>query len=709
MIHKPIQDSIKVVISFCIGIFCLPNLSCEYLNPFSGFENEFTNYRSDSTPNNIITININTSTHTLCLPPKSKNLYRLSTSQTRTVFLSLSNDSISSMLTDSKRFPLKNNNVISLKSDFQLTISPPDSIFILLSNTLSFSAICTLTISIDSLEPNNTSSTATPLMQYNRSSYLSHKDQDCYSFSAKEGNYYYVNVENSTNSKLSVDTGNVSKLLNNVATNTGSIQAGWYCTKDGIYNCRLFQSDTSIVSFTKYQIYLTAVLNDSYEPDNSYEQATLIDVNAPAQTHSFISSDIDYFAFKAIAGTSYLIYAKNAGTINVDSSAEKMTIAYGLGTRADSACVTWNCMSSGTYYFRVSPLTKDTCRQNYVVAVKTILTDEYEPDGTYLQAKECFPAKIQSHYLTNGEEDWLFFKPKVGMQYSMRVSKDYDVKLYDSTLQLFGSLSYIDFGTGAQATWSNNDNQTIFICIKPKSNLFKMESYTILIKELSQSDLPKDSIVKIALPVKADGTLQAVDMKPRVQTWISFSAASGVSYLIDFKSSDSSFATLFSSDLSTVLDNQITSSGGPSTVLNCLSNGTYYVKLFKKATTSSSISITPFINDEYEPDNHWDYAKPISTNGEQQTHQFVAVADHIDYIKFDCAAGQDYTISTSSNVSFSVPLYRSDPEEPAFRVVQSSNNTMRVECLKSGPCTIDVYKKSSVPKIETYTISVSSQ
>jgi hypothetical protein len=99
-----------------------------------------------------------------------------------------------------------------------------------------------------------------------------------------------------------------------------------------------------------------ALIGDSYEPDDSYAQATLIAKGDPAQSHTLSSlDDEDWLKFNAVSGTTYTIETQGAtdtylnlyGTDGVTLLASGDDIS-GLNTNSR---IVWTCTTSGVYYF----------------------------------------------------------------------------------------------------------------------------------------------------------------------------------------------------------------------------------------------------------------------------------------------------------------------------------------------------------------------
>ncbi|MDD4878183.1 MAG: S8 family serine peptidase [Candidatus Nanoarchaeia archaeon] len=65
-----------------------------------------------------------------------------------------------------------------------------------------------------------------------------------------------------------------------------------------------------------------------------------------------------------------------------------------------------------------------------------------------------------------------------------------------------------------------------------------------------------------------------------------------------------------------------------------------------------------FASNEYEPDNVWQNATTILTNGSRQAHTF-EVAGDVDYVNFSAVAGVQYVIETYGSMDTQITLYNS--------------------------------------------------
>jgi len=105
------------------------------------------------------------------------------------------------------------------------------------------------------------------------------------------------------------------------------------------------------------------VSGDSYENDNSYASANIINVGGSyAQTHSiYPSGDEDWVKFYAYSGNTYTIETFTAGGTDVDTVIELYNSSITFITSDDdngegrfSKITSWSCTSTGYYYVKIS-------------------------------------------------------------------------------------------------------------------------------------------------------------------------------------------------------------------------------------------------------------------------------------------------------------------------------------------------------------------
>jgi hypothetical protein len=105
---------------------------------------------------------------------------------------------------------------------------------------------------------------------------------------------------------------------------------------------------------------LTQLPNDSFEPDDSFAEATTIAVGTVNEAHYFgPCDDQDYFMFTAAAGATYVISSTTPDDPDIDPEIDLYNSSQSwIDGDSDSGPdwnfeLSWTCPTSGTYYFMV--------------------------------------------------------------------------------------------------------------------------------------------------------------------------------------------------------------------------------------------------------------------------------------------------------------------------------------------------------------------
>jgi len=113
---------------------------------------------------------------------------------------------------------------------------------------------------------------------------------------------------------------------------------------------------------------------------------------------------------------------------------------------------------------------------------------------------------------------------------------------------------------------------------------------------------------------------------------------------------------------------------------------TYYVRVSQRnpavgSNLGYSLQITDSVvcQDEFEPDNTWDAAKPIAANGMPQAHSFHgSCGGDEDWVKLQATAGTTYTVRTfnlSRDNDTTLELYLSVPDGTPILVAENDDST----------------------------------
>jgi hypothetical protein len=225
---------------------------------------------------------------------------------------------------------------------------------------------------------------------------------------------------------------------------------------------------------------------DAYEPDDSQEQAGVIEVGS-FQTHNLhVTSDHDWLCYQAVSGKEYVLETLNLGD-RIDTfialygpEGELLTEDDDGGGEPLASRCTWTAGEDGTLCFMVRDLGDGQAGPGteYTVALQEegtslLAPDSYEPDDTLATARRIDLAEPQSHNIHSaGDHDWLFFETESGVTYIMETYNlgdeiDSVLFLYDADGQ---ELAQDDDGAddprASRITWTAEQAGTVYIMVR---------------------------------------------------------------------------------------------------------------------------------------------------------------------------------------------------------------------------------------------------
>jgi hypothetical protein len=193
-----------------------------------------------------------------------------------------------------------------------------------------------------------------------------------------------------------------------------------------------------------------AVPPDEWEPDDTPQEASTIEVGG-VQTHNLhAAGDEDWLYFEAEAGTSYVVETSNLGreidtVISLyDVAGNQLACDDDGGEEFGSSRLFWVAGEGGRLYVQVRGYadTEKGPRTQYDISVRLaegFRTDEYEPDDSPALAKPIEMGETQRHNRhVSGDEDWVSFQAEAGTTYVVETSSlgeraDTVVYLYDQS------------------------------------------------------------------------------------------------------------------------------------------------------------------------------------------------------------------------------------------------------------------------------------
>lgn len=225
---------------------------------------------------------------------------------------------------------------------------------------------------------------------------------------------------------------------------------------------------------------------DAYEPDDSADAASMIEVGSSQNHNLHLTGDDDWISFQAAKGADYVIETFNlADRIDTvitlyDADGQELASDDDGGGEPLASRITWTAVEDGLLYVRVQDLGDDEAgpQTEYTISVREqrtipLTADEYEPDDTTAEASEIQVGEVQGHNVhVEGDHDWLWFEAVQGTTYLIETSNlghglDTIIFLYDDNGQELAQDD--DGGEEARAsriTWSAERTDTFYVLVR---------------------------------------------------------------------------------------------------------------------------------------------------------------------------------------------------------------------------------------------------
>jgi hypothetical protein len=228
------------------------------------------------------------------------------------------------------------------------------------------------------------------------------------------------------------------------------------------------------------------VEGDEYEPDDSQEQASTIEVGS-LQTHNVhVTGDHDWVCFQAVAGTEYVVETLNLGDridtqISLYAPSGELLAEDDDGSEEELASLlTWSALKDGPLCVMVRDLEDQRAGSGteytlsvYEEGADLLAPDSYESDDTLASARTISLAEPQLHNVhVAGDHDWLSFQAEMGITYSIETHNlgpeiDTVLYLYDADGQ---ELAQDDDGAdeprASRITWMAEEAAAVYIMVR---------------------------------------------------------------------------------------------------------------------------------------------------------------------------------------------------------------------------------------------------
>jgi Zn-dependent metalloprotease len=424
---------------------------------------------------------------------------------------------------------------------------------------------------------------------------------------------------------------------------------------------------------------------DSYEPDDTVNQAQTISIDGSPQSHNFHDAgDNDWAQFSATAGTAYEIRTSNLGSRSdtymylYDTDGTTIIAQDDDGGEGAASLINWTASSNGTYYVRVRHYSSSTfgADTDYDLSVAasggTSGADSYEDDDSPAQASSITPnGGIQTHNFHDaGDVDWVQFSATAGLNYVIETlnlgsQSDTVLELYDTdATTLITTDDDSGGGRASRIEWAAPANGTYYLRVRHYiSSVFGPDTnydLKITTSGFAPDSYEDDDTVAQANPITVNGGPQTHNFHDAGdEDWVQFSTTAGISHVVETSNLGSRSDTvleLYDTDGVTLLASDDDGGDGLASRIawTAPADGTYYVRAhhFSSSVSGSDTNYdlqvtgtTSGSADSFEPDDTPAQASTITVNGAIQTHNFHDAGDE-DWVTFAASVGINYVLET---------------------------------------------------------------
>jgi hypothetical protein len=282
---------------------------------------------------------------------------------------------------------------------------------------------------------------------------------------------------------------------------------------------------------------------DSFEPDDSVDQASDIATDGTAQTHNLSPvGDRDYISFRAKGAMAYTIETGDLGP-NCDTIVSLYDQEGRLLASDDDGAdepwasrVTWVAQEDATLFVEVAQYSQGSEQEatEYDIWVREsepvrFEEDEYEPDDTMAKAREIVLGAPQTHNIhVLGDRDWVFFRAEEGVTYDIvtfGLGRDVDtiIYLYDESGE---ELAQDDDGSGeglaSRITWTADSAGTLYVMIRDywSTQVHRDMGYGVVVSEVASLATDLDSRFRTEVPgLTGHGTMRRTRARYTCDIW----------------------------------------------------------------------------------------------------------------------------------------------------------------------------------------------
>lgn len=439
-----------------------------------------------------------------------------------------------------------------------------------------------------------------------------------------------------------------------------------------------------------------ATEGDEFEPDNTADDATEIDVDGTLQRHTIhVAGDEDWVSFAATSGFEYTIETRN-----LDASADTFIYLYdseGNELRRDddggegrASLIVWTASADEPLFVRIRHYDPqaggdDTGYDIGILSEDTTietdeLADDFEPDNTIAEATPLIANAAPQRHNTHlsGDVDWFVIEIEAGNIYTIatgNLGEDGD------TVLVVLDESEVVLAQNDDVAPGNRRSQLVLVAEEATTIYATVRHYNAATSGATTGyDI---QLIRAAIPTAGDSfepdndqaEANAIPTNGNTQThtfheagdedWVSFTATERTEYTIETLNlgpSTDTVIALYDADGNKLAENDNGDEGfGSGIEWIAESSGQYFVvaRDFNpnigspqhtyeiRVTQGTQIST----GDAFEPDDAVEDASELATDGTVQQHDFMLSSSDaefdVDWVQFDATALYTYTIETS--------------------------------------------------------------
>lgn len=405
---------------------------------------------------------------------------------------------------------------------------------------------------------------------------------------------------------------------------------------------------------------------DQYEPDDSCDQATVIQTDGTPQEHSFAPvGDADWIKFTGIGGVEYVITAANVGA-NSDAALSLFPRCNLPASFGGSNVIRVTLPANGIYYVKaVNHNTDAATDTGYRISVLSAAdcSGYYEPNDTRATAGDiAVGAAAQRHtFCRAGDEDWVKFAVRAGNTYVVRATA-VGTRAAPALAGVFGNGTGTPFsGNPLEFTAAADGFFYIRATNQPPTVYGAGTEYDLSVTTSScQPDgFEPDNTRAEARTVTINALHERRNACPAGdRDWTKFTATAGITYTLETMGlgavSDTILCLYDNVGTQIACDDESGANHGSRLTWQATSGGVYYAEIRQAdanaagPATEYEFSIVTGLcrPDLYEPDDTADDARPLPMDGSRQARNFCAANDR-DWIRLSIPSAGWYTIRTA--------------------------------------------------------------